>query len=102
MTSRSSAPYSVHRCGWPGCKRPIPLAMWGCNRHWYSLPKEIRDAIWQGWKVGKLSPAWIAADAEAQAWIKDMPARIAAMNLGKDTPVPGTGGSDAATDPPPR
>ena len=84
-------PYTIHLCNWPGCRRPIPLSMWGCNSHWYTLPKEIRDQIWQGWTVGKLSPEWIAANEAAQAWIKDMPARIEAMNLGRDTPVPGTG-----------
>lgn len=83
MTSRSEMKprYAIHLCGWPGCRRPIPLSQWGCNVHWYSLPKEIRDAIWQGWKVGKLSPEWIAANEAALAWIKEIPTRIAAANV---------------------
>jgi hypothetical protein len=87
--SRNHRSRLVHLCAWPGCRRPVPLDMWGCRTHWFSLPKEIQDAIWQGWKVGKLSPEWITANEQAQAWIKDMPARIAAMNVGKNTPVPG-------------
>lgn len=70
--------YAILLCNWPGCRRPIPLAQWGCNTHWYSLPTEIRDQIWQAY--GKPA-AWQEANEAAQAWIKDMPARIAAMNM---------------------
>lgn len=93
-----SHPHAIHLCGWPDCRRPVPLEMWGCKRHWYALPKELRDAIWSGYRKGRLSPEWIAANGAALEWINGMPARIAAMNLGRDTPVPGTGGSDVDLD----
>lgn len=102
MTFRSSVrtrrSNPMHACGWPGCQRPVPLELWGCSRHWYTLPAEIRDALWQGYTRGKFSPEWIAANDAALAWIQELPARFAARNVGKDTPVPGQGGDDVDSD----
>lgn len=83
----------VHICGWPECRRPVPLNEWGCKGHWFALPKEIRDEIWQGYRsAGKLSPEWIAANEKALAWIAGIPERIKAMNV-SSPPVPGEGRS---------
>lgn len=76
----------VHLCGWPDCRRPVPLSMWGCKTHWYSLPSEIRDAIWAGYRRGKLSPEWIAANEQALEWIKGIPDR--AKDTREVTPLP--------------
>ena len=35
-----------HTCHWPGCKKQVPPAMWGCKKHWFMLPKHLRDRIW--------------------------------------------------------
>lgn len=78
----------VHLCTWPGCRRPIPLSEWGCKSHWFTLPKEIRDEIWQGYSRGKLSPEWIEANEKALTWIRGIPERIKAMNV-TSPPVPG-------------
>lgn len=74
--------------------------MWGCASHWFTLPIELRRAISKAWNAapGKITPEWTAANNAAIAWIADSPARIKAMNIGKDTPVPGTGGLHAHTD----
>lgn len=63
-----------HRCHWPGCQKQVPPAMWGCQRHWFSLPKEIRDAIWSAYvpgqeTSGKVSAEYRKAALDAQAWI---------------------------------
>jgi hypothetical protein len=71
-----------HECHWPGCREPVPPAMWGCRRHWYALPKDLRDRIWRAYRPGQeidLTPsaAYIAVAREAQAWIaKNVPPEL--------------------------
>ncbi|MDH7973720.1 hypothetical protein QH494_16125 [Sphingomonas sp. AR_OL41] len=63
-----------HHCHWPGCDAQVPPAMWGCKRHWYMLPAELRRKIWRTFKPGQEksktpSPAYIEAAREVRAWI---------------------------------
>ena len=43
----------VHTCHWPGCNKIVPPALWGCKKHWFMLPKEIRDEIWATYRSGQ-------------------------------------------------
>ena len=48
--------------------------MWGCKRHWYMLPKHLRDKIWKTYVPGQeitKTPhiAYIEAAKEVQQWI---------------------------------
>lgn len=88
----------VHLCGWPDCRRPIPLNEWGCKTHWFSLPKELRDEIWQAYNRGRLSPEWIAANEKALEWIRGIPERT--KDTHDVTPLPGEGGLNANSDSP--
>lgn len=63
-----------HHCHWPGCERQVPPAAWGCRGHWYSLPIDIRNAIWKAFRPGqeisgRPNEAYIAAARAAQNWI---------------------------------
>ena len=63
-----------HRCHWPQCNRQVPPAMWGCRDHWYTLPKYLRDKIWQTYRSGQeatMSPSrsYVDAAREVEAWI---------------------------------
>ncbi len=65
-----------HTCHWPGCAEQVPPAMWGCRRHWFSLPKRLRDRIWLTYRPGQeadMSPsmAYLNVADEVQAWIKE-------------------------------
>lgn len=65
-----------HTCHWPGCKKQVPPAMWGCKPHWFRLPKELRDRIWKTYRPGQeesLTPstAYIEAAEAVQAWIRE-------------------------------
>lgn len=65
-----------HHCHWPDCGAQVPPAAWGCKRHWYMLPKALRDRIWDTYAVGQEvaktpSPAYIAAARAAQDWIAE-------------------------------
>lgn len=63
-----------HHCHWPNCDKHVPPARWGCKRHWYTLPPEIRRAIWDAYNPGQEtskdpSGAYITAAKRAQEWI---------------------------------
>lgn len=42
-----------HTCHAHGCKVAVSPKMFMCKRHWYSLPKELRDAIWREYTPGQ-------------------------------------------------
>lgn len=63
-----------HACHWPGCITQVPPAMWGCRVHWFTLPKEIRDALWLAYEPGQeidmqVSKEYLDAAQWAQDWI---------------------------------
>ena len=43
----------AHTCHATGCKVPVPPKMWGCKRHWFMVPRPIRDRIWQTYRDGQ-------------------------------------------------
>lgn len=64
-----------HTCHWPRCDKQVPPAMWGCRQHWFSLPKVLRDAIWDAYVPGqeqRLDPSaeYIEVAHRVQKWIK--------------------------------
>ena len=63
-----------HHCHWPGCYAAVPPAMWGCKRHWFALPKGLRDKVWRTYRPGQEitktpSKEYIAVAREVQDWI---------------------------------
>ena len=42
-----------HTCHWPTCTTKVPPRMWGCKRHWFMLPEEIREEIWATYREGQ-------------------------------------------------
>ena len=42
-----------HQCHWPTCETEVPPKMWGCKKHWFMLPKRIRDVIWATYVPGQ-------------------------------------------------
>jgi hypothetical protein len=72
---RRSVQSRPHSCHWPGCQEQVPPAMWGCRRHWFMLPKSLRDQIWATYRPGQEedmepSPAYLEAAEAVQEWIK--------------------------------
>lgn len=72
---RRSTQTRVHLCHWPGCKRQVPPATWGCKEHWFKLPPNLRARIWNTYRIGqeedgRPSAAYLAVAREAQEWIK--------------------------------
>lgn len=63
----------THQCHWPGCKIAVPPTLFACTRHWFTLPKWIRDLIWETYVPGQEnrkdpSPAYLEAADKAQKW----------------------------------
>ena len=64
-----------HYCHAIGCKMPVPPRMFACKRHWFRLPKAMRDAIWDVYVPGQEirkdpTPAYLAAASAAVAYLE--------------------------------
>lgn len=66
---RSAPPDRQHHCHARRCTVPVPPEMLMCRRHWFMVPKKLRDAVWATYRPGQCddkqpSEAWHkAADA---------------------------------------
>lgn len=63
-----------HTCHWPGCRKQVPPAMWGCRTHWYRLPLTLRNRIWRTYRIGQEdtqtpSQEYVSVAREVQKWI---------------------------------
>lgn len=78
-------PTRDHHCHWTGCTEQVPPAMWGCKRHWFKLPKTLRDRVWRFYKAGQeidMTPSedYLRVADDVQRWIADH--GVAAMERG--------------------
>jgi transcriptional regulator with XRE-family HTH domain len=65
-----------HECHWPGCDTQVPPARWGCRKHWFMLPKALRDRVWASYRPGQevaMTPSreYLAVAREVQDWIRE-------------------------------
>lgn len=44
---------SEHTCHADSCTVPVPRKMFMCKRHWYTLPKSMRDEVWLAYALGQ-------------------------------------------------
>jgi len=42
-----------HHCHATGCTVRTPPAIFCCRKHWFSLPKAMRDRIWATYRPGQ-------------------------------------------------
>lgn len=40
------------RCEVDNCTQQVPTDMLMCRRHWFLVPKDIRDRVWAGYHRG--------------------------------------------------
>lgn len=69
-----------HGCHWPGCPKQVPPAQWGCTKHWFTLPKRLRDKLWAAYQPGQEvsmtpSEAYLDVAKEIQQWIREYPCK---------------------------
>lgn len=67
-----------HTCHWPGCAAEVPPKLWGCGKHWYRLPKVLRDEVWRTYVPGQEitktpSAEYLAVAMKVQAWCQKHP-----------------------------
>lgn len=43
---------NTHICPVPGGDREVPNGMLMCPRHWYTVPKPLRTALYRAWRNG--------------------------------------------------
>lgn len=43
----------AHTCHATNCTATVPPTMWGCRKHWFMVPKPLRDRIWATYKDGQ-------------------------------------------------
>jgi hypothetical protein len=77
---RSQEQDRAHHCHWPSCDKQVPPAMWGCSKHWFSLPVHLRRKVWQAYEPGQEitmtpSDAYLSVAREVQDWIEKNNAR---------------------------
>ena len=46
-------PKDACRCPIPGCGDLIDSSRLMCRRHWYRVPKHLRDQVWASWRSGQ-------------------------------------------------
>ena len=44
---------SAHTCHARGCRAPCPPEHLMCRRHWFMVPKQLRDAVWRTYRPGQ-------------------------------------------------
>lgn len=71
---------ATHRCAHPQCRAKIPKEFLMCHRHWSSVPKPQRDAVWRTWirwRNGSNGEGLQEYQAARQAAIASVPGRPA-------------------------
>lgn len=68
-------PPGRHTCHWPGCETLVAPALWGCGKHWFTLPRLLRLRVWGAYRPGqeqdkKPSEKYIEVMNEVQEWIR--------------------------------
>lgn len=61
---------SNHHCHATGCKIRTPREMFMCKRHWFMVPKSLRNRIWETYRVGQcddLRPSKAYCEAAIEA-----------------------------------
>jgi hypothetical protein len=42
-----------HHCHATACKKSVPPEMLMCKRHWFMIPKPLRDRVWATYRPGQ-------------------------------------------------
>ncbi len=74
----------MHTCHATDCKVRTAPEMFMCRRHWFSLPKRLRDAVWRTYRAGQCDD-WEISSAYADAASEAV--RFVAAKEGKDADV---------------
>lgn len=75
---RSNVVPQPHACHWPsGCTTQVKPNMWGCSKHWFLLPRHLRNKVYATYRPGQeidnRSPSmqYIRVLEEIRVWVKE-------------------------------
>jgi len=57
----------THKCAVEACTRRVPSEMLMCRRHWFMVPKDLRDRVWAGYRRGTDAEYDVAVAAAVDA-----------------------------------
>jgi hypothetical protein len=65
-----------HTCHARNCDVQVPPAMFMCKRHWWALPKKMRNEVWAVYVPGqedRMDPTeeYLAVATKAVQWLAD-------------------------------
>lgn len=58
----------THECPYPGCQQRVPFEQLACRRHWYMVPKPLRDALWRAWRSDDMAEHSRVREEIVQFW----------------------------------
>lgn len=62
---------SMHDCPAPGCSARVERSRLACVRHWYMIPKPLRDNVWNAYRYkGMGSEEHVEAVSAAIDWLE--------------------------------
>jgi len=69
-----------HLCHATGCWNAVPPAKFMCRGHWYSLPPDMRDAVWAAYVPGQEkrkdpTPEYLEVTRRAIEYVEELEAR---------------------------
>lgn len=44
-----------HTCPAPACDEQLPVSVFACRAHWFTLPLELREKLSRAWRQGGLA-----------------------------------------------
>lgn len=56
----------AHTCHAVGCSARVPPEMFMCRKHWFMVPRSIRDRIWRTYRPGQCDD-WRVSSAYCDA-----------------------------------
>lgn len=69
----------LRECPREGCTKRISSDLFACSRHWFTLPKDVRDDVWRAYRAwtngnGEFAELEAAHARAFAAWGQDGPA----------------------------
>ncbi len=66
---------TVHTCHAVGCNEPVDAKLFMCKPHWFTLPSNIREAVWHHYRPGQEKDKrptleYLGAARRATTWLE--------------------------------
>lgn len=58
-----------HKCPVPACGVQVPTSRLACPRHWFMVPKDLRDEVWAAYKEEPHSDRHMAAVSDTISFL---------------------------------